>query len=389
MKGFRRGRKILFICDHSMSLIGGSQESVKVVMNGIKHLYDVSLFTPGRDEYIDPNVSHYHFSKYGSMKTMLPHPIEFLGYYLNLLRIIRREGFAIVHTQEQIGFFAVSFMKRLQLIDRRIILIHTERGLREKYGRVVKLLFNYSLKYTNVLVTTTHYNHRAWEEMIRNRYSKRNISCKLIENTAGMLYEKYDAEERKDSEKLRIGFAGRYCAWKGWDLAEEICNGLAENPAVEIHIAMGCLTESDTLVTQEMFRRLEGKLGDRFHGKMNLNMEQMDKFYYGIDVFVLTSKPHTESFGRVLVEAMSRKVAVIGTDCGGAVEVIGDPELICYGAESFIQKINMFEKDRALLSKIQEEGYQRVRANYSLKNNIEKHKQIYMELLSDTMDEFG
>lgn len=370
-----------------MSLVGGSQESVKVVINGIKHIYDVSLFTPGTDEYIDSNVCHYHYSKYDSMKTMLPHPIEFLEYYLHLLRVIRRERFVIVHTQEQVGFFAVSFMKRLRLIDRKTILIHTERGLREKYGWGINLLFDYSLKYTNVLVTTTHYNYRAWEEVIRKRYSKRSISCKLIENTAGMLYEKFDAGERKDSEKLRIGFAGRYCAWKGWDLAEEICNGLAENPAMEIHIAMGCLTEGDTLSTQEMFRRLKGKLGDRFRGEMNLDMEQMDKFYYGIDVFVLTSKPHTESFGRVLVEAMSRKVAVLGTDCGGAVEVIGDSELICHGAESFIQKIDMFEKDRALLSKIQEEGYQRVRANYSLKNNIEKHKQIYMELLSDTMKE--
>lgn len=375
--------KILYICDHSMNLVGGSQESLRVVIDGIKDEYDVSLYTPGTGEYKDEKVRHIHFSHYDSMKTMIKHPIAFLRYYGNLRRLIMRNDYRVIHTQEQVGYYAVALMKRLRLIDRKILLVHTERGLLEKYNGLFKRLFIMSLKYTDGFITTTHYNHKAWSEIIYNQKHYDRVKCVLIENTAGQRFEIYDPAKRTTGQsKLNVGFAGRYCSWKGWDLVTEICRKLQPFHDVNVEIVLGCLTPSDMAEGQKLYEKIREILGDRLTWHVNYTIEQMNEFYYGIDLFCLTSDPHSESFGRVLVEAMSRHVGILGTDCGGATEVMGSQVRICHSADEFAEKINAFNVDRALLEKEKEDCYQRYCSHYSVKNNVDKHKALYQMMVS-------
>lgn len=383
MTKMRSQRRILFICDHSMHLVGGSQESLKVVMDGIKHDYSVSLYTPGMQVYEDPSVCHYHYSKYDSMKTMLPHPVEFAKYYLKLMHNIRREKYDIIHTQEQVGYFTVALMRRMRLIDRNIVLIHTERGLLEKYNRLFRRMFYLSLRYTDVLLTTTEYNRIAWEKAIEEKLQYKNVKCILIENTAGQQFEIYDNAKRKSHDDyITIGFAGRYCSWKGWNRVVEICEKIETFDDIRVEIVLGCLTDSDLRHGKEIESCIRDILGSRFQCHFNYQIEEMDEFYYGIDVFVITSDPHSESFGRVLVEAMSRHVAILGTDCGGATEVMGDKKRICYSTDQFVEKIVAFSHNRELLKEEQDNCYERYVRNYSVNNNVSKHKKLYEELLN-------
>lgn len=372
---------LLFICDHSMQAVGGSQESLKIIIETIENLYHISLFTPGQAEYNCQNLKHYHFSRYDSMKKLIRHPASFFLYYCNLLKVIRKNKYKVIHTQEQIGYFAVSFFKRLRLIKREIVLIHTERGLREKYGSFINALFDFSLKYTDVLITTTEYNRRAWQEVI-DRKCCGSVSCVLIENTAGALFDAFEQEKHKSSKMLRVGFAGRYCGWKGWDLAEEICTLAAENPHIEIHMVLGCADQKEEEKAAELFDRMKALYRSRFMGDINRTIAGMNDFYYDLDIFVLTSKPHTESFGRVLIEAMSRRVVVLGTDCGGAVEVIGDQNHILNNAQEFAKKIDFYERGRDVLEREKEEAYLRYKENYSLANNQKKHLQLYSQYMN-------
>lgn len=374
--------KILFVCDHSMKLVGGSQESLKVVLDGLKNEYDMYLFTPGLEKYSDERVVHYHYSKYGSMKTMIRHPISFIHYYYVLRNNIKESKYDLIHTHEQVGFFVLSFMKRFGLISKQIILVHTERGLLEKYGWLIKRVFGFSLKYTNALITTTHLNQKAWSEELVKRLHNNHTQCILIENTAGQRFEIYDEHKRKYKKNgIVIGFAGRYCSWKGWNLVIEICKKIKTLERVKVSVVLGCLTERDMEAGKNIEQQLSAILGERLVCNYNYDIEQMDDFYYGLDVFILTSDPHSESFGRVLVEAMSRHVAVLGTDCGGATEVIGDNKRICNTADEFVERIKMFSTNNRLLKTVKECCYRRYIENYSVENNVNKHRFLYKNLL--------
>jgi glycosyltransferase involved in cell wall biosynthesis len=62
-----------------------------------------------------------------------------------------------------------------------------------------------------------------------------------------------------------------------------------------------------------------------------LQRHDMDRFWQGIDLLALpslTTPRWAEQFGRVLVEAMSRGVPVVGSSSGAIPEVIGDAGLI-------------------------------------------------------------
>ena len=372
---------IMFVVDHSLDLVGGSVESLKVIMDYIKNKYVVALFSPGRYSDNDSKIKHFHHSKHKSMKAMIKHPIEFFRYYIRLVKTINEISPKIIHTQEQIGYFAVAFFKRMKWIRGDIILIHTERGLYEKYSNLIKKIFFFSLPYTNYVITTTNYNRDLWISAVKNKFGKYDDKYMVIENTAGKKFEIYDENESgRKVDELKLGFAGRYCSWKGWELVENICYCLKDDD-IFVEIVMGCDNQKEVNSTNAMFARIYEKLGKRFSGHINYNINEMNEFYYRIDVFGITSDPGTESFGRVLVEAMSRKVVVIGTNCGGATEVIGNFEHILNTAEEFADFARKLKYDRKQLQKKAEDSLIRFREKYSLINNIEKHNILYQKVI--------
>src|SRR5699024_4113619 len=139
-----------------------------------------------------------------------------------------------------------------------------------------------------------------------------------IENTAGVIFETYDPYLEAENI-FTIGFAGRYSAQKDWPFAvkkwEELQSKIKNN--VKVIMAIGRLDTEDETKIKEMLNKMEKLLGAKFKGYINVNINKMNKIYYETDVFLLTSHPSTESFGRTIVEAMSRKNAVLVTDAGG------------------------------------------------------------------------
>ncbi|MEA2073635.1 MAG: glycosyltransferase family 4 protein [Campylobacterota bacterium] len=90
-------------------------------------------------------------------------------------------------------------------------------------------------------------------------------------------------------------------------------------------------------------------------------------FYQLCDIIVLASK--RETFGLVLIEAMSAKTAVIGSNSGGVVEIIDDEKTgLLFEAGSFTslaQKIETLVNDRGILEKIAQKGQLKCKEKFS------------------------
>ncbi len=368
--------------DNDLDLVGGEQESTKIIINGCKEKFRIGVIQPGFIKNPQSGVQYFKITEMTRLKQVIKHPVAFIKYILGIRKIIKVSKPRIIHTQAQVSFFMVALLKKFHFISKDVYLIHTERGLYTKYKNFFKYIFFFFMSKLDMLVTTTEFNMKYWKEALEKKGFVLNY--RIIENTAGKLFESYDELFNvEDQEKLTIGFAGRYCSWKNWPLAVEISKKLNNILGAEINIkmAVGCLDKNAMRETNKMFQELDETFGARFEGKINISIEEMDKFYYDIDVFILTSDHNTESFGRTLVEAMSRKTVVLTTDAGGSVEVVGNCGNVYQNADAFVKRIVLYSEDRKAMNIEKERNFQRVKNVYSLENNLTKHQKMYAEIL--------
>ncbi|MDD5528435.1 MAG: glycosyltransferase family 4 protein [bacterium] len=115
---------------------------------------------------------------------------------------------------------------------------------------------------------------------------------------------------------------------------------------------------------------------------------ELNRFYNVCDIFVLPSitdsKGKQEGLGLVLLEAMSCKKPVIGTNSGGIPDIVKDMEtgLLVPGKDSkaLAEAIEKLLKDNILSTKLAENGYNFVKQNFTPDKIAEKTVQIYLSL---------
>jgi len=372
------GIDILLMSDNGLETVGGEQESTKIIINGIKDYYTLGVIQPGNIKNPLSGVYYYPLTEQTRIKHLIKKPISFLKYIWDVMKVIQLEKPKIIHTQAQVSFFIVSLLIKFKFISKKFQFIHTERGLYTKYSSTIKKTFLFFMRELDVLVTTTNFNKQYWKESIRKK--KLPIKLKIIENTAGELFESYNHRyEKNNNNQLVLGFAGRYADWKNWPLAVELSQRLNEELGenLSVNMAVGCLDYNAEEQTKKMFKELTRLMENRFKGKINISLVEMEQFYYDIDIFILTSDYNTESFGRTLIEAMSRKTVVLTTEAGGSVEVVGNPDNVCTTVEQFVSRVLDMYYDEDKMKQIKEQNMIRVKEKYSLDNNIKKHFKLY------------
>lgn len=371
---------VLIINDNNLGFLGGERESQLIILNGISPFFRTAVIQPGvfEEEILDVDV--YYLTKSKRMKYLIKNPFAFGVYILKVGKLVSKLHPRIVHSQSQVSFFMMSLLKRIHLIPKDIILLHTDRGLYTKYNGFFRWLFQFSFKYLDFLITTTDFNKQSWEKA--NKEKGLELKYCVISNTAGKIYETIDDSKISAHKNIRIGFAGRYCDWKGWPLAEEICQRVNEmTQKSSFYMYVSCFDEKAEVETKKMFNRMRKLFGNRFVGKINVPFADMEQFYYDIDIYVLTSWPLTESFGRTIVEAMSRRTAVLTTDAGGSVEVVNNPSTVCGKAEDFAKIIFDWYENPDRLNAEKERCFKRVHDCYTLANNVENYKRLYHSIL--------
>jgi glycosyltransferase involved in cell wall biosynthesis len=106
-------------------------------------------------------------------------------------------------------------------------------------------------------------------------------------------------------------------------------------------------------------------------------------FIASLDILLVPSEK--ETFGRVIIEAMSCKVPVIATNVGGIKEVIKDDYngmLVPYGDyKLFAQKIEWLLQDHRLRKKYINNASKFLRENYNPRDYIKMFENIYKNAL--------
>lgn len=363
-------KTVAYLLEYPIDLPGGAQMSTESLCNGLL-----------ADDEFKPVVVCPNLLK----KDRKDYPFEIYTYEMgdnrikNLIirifafrRILKKISPDIIHVQmpESLITYGLAFA-----FKSKKNVIFSDRGMYFGYRKHSMLLMKWILKRCGVMLTTTELNQKLWLENTKIRPIKR------IANTISEKFLEFD-ETKKNHAGFVIGFAGRVCEEKNWPLVNVICKKCVEEDIpIKANVVMSTFEDGDEEVVKSVYEGLKADLGEE-NVVLNLDFsqEQMSDYYYGLDVFVMTSR--FESFGKAAVEAMSRKCSVISTMVGGLGEVIGKQENLYTeeDTDKCIKHIKELYEDRELLAKEQDYFYNRYLNNFSQKKCLDDHKKIYREI---------
>lgn len=364
--------KIATFLDYNMNVKGGAQFSSLLIIEMLKLKYDFLLVMPGIEKNkICKNILIDNIDYFPSL---FRNPYKYLKAILKIKEKIEEEKIEIYHCQMPVSLTMVGLLKKFKLISNKP-LIYTDRGLYEDYHWINKLFIKFLSNEIDIFITTTTKNYNDWKNKIEIK------KMRMIHNTSFLNFEKEPLKIKKTTnKKLKIGFAGRFCEIKDWPLAEKIAGKLLEKSNVNVKFIIGAFTFEDFLEIEKMKKRILNKYkNSSFILETNLNFDDMKKFYDEIDIFISTSK--NESFGRVVVEAMSQKCCIFGKKVGGLQEVIGNEDFFYSNIDELLNKLNKLNNNRENLNSYQNYFYDRYVNNFSLEANKIGYETIYEEIL--------
>jgi glycosyltransferase involved in cell wall biosynthesis len=177
---------------------------------------------------------------------------------------------------------------------------------------------------------------------------------------------------------LRIGYAGGLLPEKGLDLLLQACAKLQGAWQLTL-VGEGESRASLVALAAEL------GVADRVRFDPRLESHAMPVFYQDLDVFVLPSRTlptWKEQFGRVLIEAMSCAVPVVGSTSGEIPHVVGEAGLLFAEGDvdalhSHIERLLDVPELRA---KLGQAGRARVLAHYTMQQIAAQTVEVYHAL---------
>ena len=170
--------------------------------------------------------------------------------------------------------------------------------------------------------------------------------------------------ERSSGQPFTVGwFSGRLHAFKGVHLLVEAVASLGDDTRLEI---LGWGPEENRLRALAA----ERGLGDRFRIVPGVPSHEVPAFASRLDIAVLPSLSTVkwkEQFGRMLIEAMSCDVAVVGSDSGEIPHLIADAGLVFPEGDitALASCLRRLRDDHALRQDLVRRGRDRVHANFT------------------------
>jgi glycosyltransferase involved in cell wall biosynthesis len=322
----------------------------------------------------------------GNSYTIYPMKIMFNGqhhfyFYLGLNKIIKKKIKPdIVHIDEEhynpATFQAMRLSKKLGSRS----LFFTWQNIYKKYPYPFSRIEKYNLEHADFAIAG---NKEAKEILKRKGYEKEivvipqvgvdpELFCKM---ETSRIREKLSIEK----DRFVIGFIGRLVEEKGiLDLIDAVSR--LKDEVILLLIGSGPL--------QGKIMHKAKKLGieDRVKIIGHVPSLEIPQYMNSLDCLVLPSVTRSnwkEQFGRVLIEAMSCEVPVIGSSSGEIPNLLGDAGMIFQEGEvdDLIEKLSILMNDRETRRNLAEKGRERVLKNYTQKKIAQETFQVYQRML--------
>lgn len=302
---------ILFLLDNGLDILGGSPKSTATISkilseNGFYAYIWCPCFEQNNTVFKNDKCIYTYNKTTSSL-------ISLVSRVFSLLKTIKKIKPSIIHAQDPQCAVIAGFLKKYGLISKKIKVYYTDRKFLTSYKDKSKRILTSISRYFDLVVCTTSINADNWKKM---SYCKNVV---VINNILDEIW--YDREVRIQNRNpsYTLGFCGRFEQYKRWDIVYKICNMLLKDDFTFSFVFSYGVEEK-----QEFHKYLDSLialLGDRMVYKYNIkNIDEIIDFYDSLDFFVLTSD--NESFGRTLLESMSRKVITFGNNSGGVPDVI-------------------------------------------------------------------
>lgn len=361
-------KNILFL--HSSSEMYGSDRSLlNIVRNIDKTQYKVFVLLPCPGPLVDamaavPDVTVEIFEvavlrrKNLSVKGGFSYLRDFIASYRYIKNFIKSHHIDIVDTNTAVVFPGAIAAKHAKIKSvwhiREIIKSNLE-------NKVISFTMQ---RYADLIIA----NSRATGQALKVDQKKVRVVYNAVE-------QKGDTDLMPHARPT-VGMAGRINRWKGQKLFTDVAQIVKETcPDVCFQIAGEAYAGEEHLRTELEEYIAQKGLTDTviLLGQVN----DMDSFYKGLDIFALPST-QPEPFGLVVIEAMEYAIPVVATNHGGPTEIIADGEdgyLVSHeSAEEMAQRISMLLQDnekRTQMGKIAQEKKRRLFSVASMVRQIE------------------
>jgi glycosyltransferase involved in cell wall biosynthesis len=323
----------------------------------------------------------------GNGYTIYPQKAIFNGYnhfhfYLGLYAIIKKKIKPdIVHIDEEhyslVTFQAMRLAKKLGARS----LFFTWQNIYKKYPFPFSKIEKYNLENADFAIAG---NKEAQEVLKRKGYQKEIAVIPQVGVDPELFCKMENSEIREklhiEKDRFVVGFIGRLVEEKGiLDLIDAVSR--LKDDGILLLIGSGPLQQRIRHKTKEL--GIEKRV--RIIG--HVSSLEIPQYMNSLSCFVLPSltRPNwKEQFGRVLIEAMSCEVPVIGSSSGEIPNVIGDAGMIFQEGKvsDLIKKLNLMN-DGETRKSLGKKGRERALKNFTQKRIAEDTFSIYQKMLSN------
>lgn len=368
-------KNILFL--HSSSELYGSDRSLLNLLKNIdRKKFNLSVILPCDGPLVeevkklkDVNIIIQELAilrrKNLNVKGIIIYLTELFKSIKFLRQVIKQKNIDIVYTNTSVifpGGIAAKLLKKKSVWHiREIISNKLERN-------VVSLIVN---TFSDIIIA----NSKSTGEAITKKQDKVRVVYNAIES------KPETTKSIKSNDNIVIGMAGRINRWKGQKLFIDMAKDILEHTKnVNFKIAGDVYKGEDHILDDlKLYVKEKGvEENIEFLGQVN----NMDNFYDGIDIFILPSI-QPEPFGLVVIEAMEKELPVVATNHGGPTEIIDD-EVNGY----LVDYIESTEMSKRVLELINDNGL-RKRIGKKAKEkrnkmfNIEKYVRDISKILTE------
>lgn len=312
--------RILLISE-SLSAPGGWATYARNLTAGLKGLkHDVAIWSPehpGEFPALPPPIA------------ALSHPFRTLLLSWRLRAVLRQFSPEIIHVTTEPYVLLLALLPR-KMLARSVLTIHGSYGVRILHGYLRRLIMKRILARIPAFVAVSEYTKRRVADEIVHRLSP-DLAQRFLSRTRVI----YNAIEFPTSEGKRdmtntvkqILLVGPVKPRKGILEAIEACAAYQKISSTPFVLRIIGTVDEDVYVQAVKQKINECHLENSVRFEGVLTQERLEEAYHSADLLLLparTTETTFEGFGLTYIEAASHGVPVIGPDCSGAAEAIGE-----------------------------------------------------------------